>query len=177
MAKNLNLFQNLGTLLALVISVSALFVSIYEANLMKAQQKAMVWPHLVVDKMYNSDGFSFIARNNGIGPALVKSIEYRYDGEPKRNYSELMKAINPNFSLDYGVIKIGVLHNTVMKAGEERLLFNMPWTDETRELSKYMNNVIVKVNYCSVLEDCWIFDSTKKEHTPGRFEAALEFNQ
>ncbi len=72
---NLLTFQNIGTLLALLISVLALVVSIYEANLLKVQQTALVWPYLTVSPNYNAQRFSFIAENNGTGPAVIKSVE------------------------------------------------------------------------------------------------------
>lgn len=175
-AKNrLDAFQSIGTALALVISIMALGVSMYEANLMREQQSAMVWPYLTVDKNYSGRGFSFEAKNNGTGPAIIKSMEVRYRDTLMADYDELLDAIKPNRKIGYDILRMGDLNETVMKAGEEREVFNMPWNDETREMSKEMMYVTVKVCYCSVLGDCWVFDSKENSITEGTFKAEKEF--
>lgn len=173
--KSAELFQTIGTILALVISSLALFVSIYEANLMRAQQKAMVWPYLKVNAGYSGRGFSFEATNNGTGPALIQSFEILYEGTPVEDYDELLDRIKPSRVIGYDRITMSTFNETVMKAGEKRILFNMPWDEETREMVKSMNKVVVRVNYCSVLEDCWIYDTQTGKHTKGTFKAAVEF--
>ncbi len=41
---------------ALGISLCALFVSVYEASVLSAQQRASVWPYGDVGAFYNADG-------------------------------------------------------------------------------------------------------------------------
>ncbi|MBV6653605.1 MAG: hypothetical protein KI786_07615 [Mameliella sp.] len=173
----INRFQNTGTLLALVISVLALFVSVYEAQLIRDQQKAMVWPYLTVTSNYSGKGFAFEANNNGVGPALIKSIEVRYQGNPVENFDDLLDHIKPDRKVGYGSIRMSSFNQTVMKAGEEREIFLMPWEDETRLIVTKMPEVGIKVCFCSVLEDCWIYDSATKAVSPGVFKAEVEFRQ
>lgn len=134
-------FQNAGTVLALAISALALFVSVYEANLLKSQQKALVWPYLKVSANYSARGFSLIATNNGTGPALVKSFELQYKGEAMQDYDELLDNIKPDREIGYGRIKMSSFNETVMKSGETRELFNMPWDDETRQMADSMREL------------------------------------
>ncbi|MCR9251110.1 MAG: hypothetical protein NXI20_11840 [bacterium] len=168
-------FQTVGTAMALIISVSALVVSIYEANLLKAQQKALIWPYLSVEPSYSGDGFSFVSTNNGTGPAIIKSMEIRRNGLPVKNYDELLDLIKPDREIGYDYIKMKSLNNTVMKPGERRVIFNMPWTDETREMVKNFGDITVVVQYCSVLDECWLYKSETNEHVEGELKADLEF--
>lgn len=172
---NLNLLQNVGTIMALSISILALCVSVYEANIMRSQQKATVWPYLWLSQGYNSEGFSFNAGNNGIGPALIKSVEVRYKGELIKDMSELLDKIKPDHKLGYNQLRMSSFNQTVMKAGEERQIFFMPWNEETREMVKSMQYVSIKVQYCSVLEDCWVFDLTNNTRKEEEFKAEKEF--
>ncbi len=170
-------FQTIGTLLALVISSLALFVSIYEANILKSQQESMVWPYLTVSKNYSSDGFSFVVNNNGTGPAIVKSMEVRYKGQPVQDFDALLDRIKPDRKIGYDRLRMSGLNNDVVKVGERRIIFNMPWDKETRKMSESMIYVQVVVQYCSVLGDCWVYDFENDEHRKGKFRAEVEFDQ
>ncbi|MFK7936158.1 MAG: hypothetical protein AB8G22_21770 [Saprospiraceae bacterium] len=175
MKNKLFTFQNIGTLLALCISILALLVSVYEANILKSQQKAMVWPYLKVNPSYGSEGFSLIAVNNGTGPALVKSIELTYDGKQFKTYDELLDYIKPDRKVSYGQLRMRNLNNTVMRAGEVREVFHMAWTAETREMVESASEIEFKIQYASVLNDYWIYDSKTDQHTQRRFKAKIEF--
>lgn len=172
-----SLFQTLGTAIALVISILALLVSLYEANLLKDQQRALVWPYLTVTPNYSGKGFSIVATNNGTGPALIKSMEVRYKDTVYTSYDDLLDAIKPGRKIGYDRLRMSTFNNTVMKAGEERIIFNMPWDDETREMAKNMIYLKAKVQYCSVLDDCWVFDSENDGHYQGNFKAEKEFGR
>ena len=88
---------------------------------------------------------------------------------------DLLGRIKPDHVIGYGRLRFSSLNNTVLRAGEERVIFNMPWDEETREMAKSMQYMTVRANYCSVMEDCWIFDSTQKDVLPVTFDADLEF--
>lgn len=171
------LFQSIGTATALIVSVLALVVSIYEANLLEAQQKATVWPYFSVSQGYNSDGFSIYGLNNGTGPALVSSVSVTFNGKPVKNYLDFLKIVKPDNSVGYDVIRQNKMNNTVFKAGEERLLFFMRWNDETREIVKKMDQgkVNITVQYCSVLDECWTFEYPSGKRTKENFKSTIEF--
>ena len=99
--KRKDFLQNAGTLIALVISIIAMATSIYEANILKAQQKSMVWPYLSVSTSYSKTGFSAEAFNNGTGPAIVKSMEVSVDDMPVETMLDLVKVLMPQSNLGY----------------------------------------------------------------------------
>lgn len=173
---NRELFQSIGTATALIISVLALVVSIYEANLLKDQQKATVWPYFSVNEGYNADGFRINAFNNGTGPALISSVYITYKDKPVERYVELLDAIKPNNTLGYDKIRVNKLNNTVVKVGEERELLFLSWSDETREMLELMEEHIqIKIQYCSVLDDCWTFAYPSGKRVKENFKAPTEF--
>ena len=174
---NSDKLQTIGTIAALIISVIALMTTIYEANLMRKQQNAMVWPYLKVGPSWGGDGFSFRVYNNGTGPAIIKSVEVTFNGKTVKRFEEILDKIKPDHSLGYDRLKFSAFNNTVFRSGEQRVIFNMPWDDETRLMSESMHLVEFKVDYESVLGEHWLYDSEADEHGRKRFRAKVEFEQ
>jgi len=168
-------FQSLGTLLALVISIVALFTSIYEARIMDSQQRAMVWPYLQLTPVFNSDGYSLKGINYGTGPAIVTSVEVTYKGELVPNVDSLLNLMKPDRSIGYDRLITRSFNNTVYKTEEDRVLFFMPWTEETREMVKYFQYVDMTLCYKSVLGDEWTFNLQSNTHEEASFKSRLEF--
>ncbi len=167
---------NWGTALALVVSFAALITTIYEANILKGQQEALVWPYFEVNAIYSGAGFSFVAKNSGTGPAIITSVECTFEGQPMSALSDVLDLINTDSTLNYYSFNYRSMNNTVFTAGEERVVFLMPWNEATRKLAPIMQRLQFKVEYRSVLEDYWVFDSAASSHQQGRFRSRLEFN-
>ena len=148
-------FQNIGTSLALVISVSALIVSIIETNILKEQQKVTVWPYLNIGATYNSDGVFLMLKNNGVGPAIIKSVEVAHQGQKVKDWEALLQIFSPNNTISYDDIRVNEFNNTVVKAGDEIRVFGVYWNEETRPLAMKFSNIDFKICYCSVAGDCW----------------------
>ena len=170
-------FQYLGTIIALVISCLALLVSVYEATILQSQQKAMVWPYVKVSDSYSNEGFSVYATNNGVGPALIQSLEVRYDGEPVANYDDLLDAMQPGRTFGYDVVYMTSLNGTVLKAGEKRLLFRFPIEERTRGALDNVGKVDLTLQFDSVLGQSWVFSKADDTVQEGVFKASLEFRE
>ncbi|MEL7271403.1 MAG: hypothetical protein AAGL34_17660 [Bacteroidota bacterium] len=174
--KRKDFLQNAGTLIALVISIIAMATSIYEANILKAQQKSMVWPYLSVSTSYSKTGFSAEAFNNGTGPAIVKSMEVSVDDMPVETMLDLVKVLMPQSNLGYDVLRQQKVNNYVFRAGEEVEIIGFAWTDETRELARLVyERVRIRICYESVLGDSWVYDSKTDSHTEGEFEPKVDY--
>ncbi|MEM6396397.1 MAG: hypothetical protein AAF741_08625 [Bacteroidota bacterium] len=169
-------FQTIGTLLALVISVIALLTSIYEVNIMNSQQRAMVWPHLKLYQSYNSEGFRIMGTNYGTGPAIVKSVEATFDGEPVAEINQLLDKMLPGRTMGYNEIGVNKLSGTVFKPEEDRMLLSLPWNEESKAMLENLGRVNLTVCYESVLGDSWYFDFAEDETMEGVFRAEVEFD-
>ena len=170
------LFQNIGTLVALVISIIAMITSIYEANILKSQQKSMVWPYLSVGTNFSDSGFSATVYNNGTGPAIVKSVEVRVGSKPVGTIFELLEAIKPGHSLGYDVLRQNKVNNYVFRPGEEVEIIGFPWNDENREIAGLIyKKVRILICYESVLGESWIYDSKNDTHKEGSFTAKIPY--
>ena len=144
---------------AIIISLSALAVSLYETSLIRQQQHASVWPHVMVGPSIQSERFMFLVSNTGIGPARIKDVEVTVDDEPVRNWVSMLEVITDdsgpfNFSMS-------MINGRVLSAGESYEIFWMVDGSEgddenfVRQLSDDWERIDITVCYCSVYDDCW----------------------
>ncbi len=166
---------NWGTTIALVVSFAALITTIYEANILKRQQESLVWPYFEVGQSYSGEGFGFIAKNSGTGPAIITSVEVTQEGQVIGSFMDLLDILSPDSSLNYYGFEYRSLNKTVFRPGEERKVFFMKWTPLTRQLISRAKPIRIKVEYRSVLEDYWVYDSETSSSTKGRYKSRLEF--
>lgn len=168
-------FQSIGTALAMIISLSAMFISLYEASIMKSQQSAMVWPYLDLSQQYNNEGFAIEVSNKGTGPAIITSVQVDYNGLPIESIDVLMDSLNPNRTFGYDILRNSTLGNQVFMSGEKRIVFGLPYSDETRIVQSNLGKIRVRIGYKSVLEEHWLFDSEDGSHAKEKFKAIQEF--
>lgn len=166
---------NWGTTIALLVSFAALITTIYEANILKRQQESLVWPYFEVDQNYSGKGFGFLAKNSGTGPAIITSVEVTHDGELIGSFMDLLDMLSPDSSVNYYGFEYRSLNKTVFRPGEERMVFLMEWTPYTRELISRAKDIEIKVEYRSVLEDYWVYESQSQTSEKKRFKSRLEF--
>jgi hypothetical protein len=110
--------SDIVSVFAVIISLVALGVSVYEAkilgdqkSIMFEQQKAAVWPYLRDEESFVYDaGFTYVygLENKGVGPAIVEKAELRLNGELIADYNQLYQIIaaalpdSLTFSLSFG---------------------------------------------------------------------------
>jgi hypothetical protein len=75
---------------ALVVSISAVAVGLYEADLQRRHDRAEVWPHLQLEVFTSPTGAEIVLENTGIGPAIVNSADVTLDGKPGSNWKEVV---------------------------------------------------------------------------------------
>src|SRR5437667_2917470 len=78
---------------ALVVSVSAVAVGLYEAQLQRAHDRAEVWPHVEISTFVTPKGASLFVENTGLGPAIIKSVVVTVDGKPRRSWDDVLRAL------------------------------------------------------------------------------------
>lgn len=172
---NTDKLQSIGTVLAIVISIIAMFTSIYEANIMKSQQKAMVWPHLNVTDNYDANGFAIMISNKGTGPAIIKSVQVDYKGKPVESIDELLDSLNPDRTFGYDILKNKTIGRYVFTPSEDRILFGLPHNDETKIVMDNLKHVRMRILYESVLEEQWLLDTENNTISKTKFVAEKEF--
>jgi hypothetical protein len=156
--------QMIVSLSAVLLSVCGLFISMYEASLIREQQRASVWPNVEVGPSLGSDTLKIFVDNTGIGPARIKSASVIYKGEVKKNWPDLIRS----FEFDEQDVSDyqSLINGRVLppSSDEKELVFRVASTsqDMDQNLAYKLSNAIrnkrlnVKLCYCSVYDECWI---------------------
>jgi len=147
--------------IATLVGLCALCVSAYTAYVQRQQVRAAVWPILEFDS--SNAPIHFILANKGVGPAVVRHVILKVDGQPVRNWKEVLeKILGPGEHLG----SESDMSGRVFAAGESMTVFtprdpeNNPLNfDKSNPLWVTMNKdrlrVTAEICYCSTLGECW----------------------
>lgn len=152
------------SLIAIVISLSALGVSVFEVTSLQGQQRASVWPYLEVSKSYSSEGFRVSISNKGIGPALLGDVKVFHNRSELASSDDLdafiIETIGEDRAFSYDTYSAKDASEDVLAPGDVAVLFGVPWTENTRTFVERTGEGFRAVGcYCSVYGDCWSFET------------------
>lgn len=147
---------------AVFIGVCALVVSLYEAKLMREEQRSAVLPLVELSRSHYvnpNEGdtakwrLSLQAQNVGIGPARVMDFRVMVDGEAYPTWREAMQAlIGPDVDVRYGQSTIN--GRTIPP---ERLvtMFDLSNTEHAGAIIREFDRLDYEACFCSVFDECW----------------------
>jgi hypothetical protein len=138
---------------ALIVSVSAVVVGIYEAQLQRQHDRAEVWPHLEMTTLTSANGATLSVGNTGIGPALIKSVVVTVDGKPAHNWTEVMTALlghEPPAPFSNSTIA-----ESALRPGDKVTMLGLPNADMPPGFWKSVHRVGLSVCYSSVFGEYW----------------------
>ena len=148
--------------IATLVGLCALCVSAYTAYVQRQQVRAAVWPILEFDSS-NAPDIHFTLANKGVGPAIIRHVIVRVDGQQVRNWKEALgRILGPGEHL----FSESDMSGHVFAAGESMTPLtprdpeNNPLNfDKSNPLWVKMNKdrlrVSVEICYCSTLDECW----------------------
>ncbi len=140
---------------AFVVSICSLFIYIYQSKLMSEQQQVAVWPH-VQWATSNIDGYQLIAFNKGVGPALIRKMDMRFNGKAVSSSGELVRAVmGPDTSV---YVQNWALRDAVMSPGDKVTFLVIPDKVQGKEFETRLNkgDLVLNITYCSIYGRCWI---------------------
>src|SRR5260370_11875648 len=152
--------------IATLVGLCALCVSGYSAYVQRQQVRAAVWPILEFDTS-NQPDIHFTLANKGVGPAIIRHVIVKVDGQPVINWREaLEKLLGPGEHH----LSESDMHSHVLSAGESMTILT-PRDSENNPLNFDRSNPLwVKMNearahvalatfYFSTLSECCTFRS------------------
>lgn len=161
--------NQMTSLFAILISVIAMVVSIMEISAIREQQRADVWPYILISQHFTAEGFELRASSKGVGPALVGDLKMLYNGEAVTDLNQLIvDTIGEENAFGYDLYGSSDISNSVMAPGDQAALFRVPWTDESRLLLQrwQQGSLNVELCYCSIHDDCWATDMLGAQAKP-----------
>jgi hypothetical protein len=160
---------------AIIIAFISLAIAIKQSTIMERQLAASNWPYLQFGTSNEGDEgkaiISLDVENAGVGPARVHNLSLLYDGKPLASAGELIDACCadlraeglPNWSTS-------TLHGQVLSPNRTLHLFVLSPGPKNVEYWKRLNvarnKLVLRACYCSVLDQCWMFDSSQSEPAP-----------
>lgn len=164
-------FETVGSIVAIVVGIAALFVAWDEARSVRKQQAASVLPVLKIASMNTNDETgaetSIVVQNVGIGPAFIESARIEWGDTVVDNVEDL-RAFVADGQTSYG-IWTSRLEGEILGGGEHYDLFAVTISaDElTREnlsvlRTAIFDNLQISACFCSVYDDCWTTSLNKK---------------
>jgi hypothetical protein len=150
-------------LIATLVGIFALCISCYTAYMQRQQVRAMVWPILEFDSS-NDPNIHLSLANKGVGPAIIRDVVVKVDGQPVTNWSEVFEKLVGNVKPSYAE---NDMSGRVLSAGESINIFtphdpdNKPIVyDKSNplyvEMNKERERITVEICYSSTLGDCWM---------------------
>jgi hypothetical protein len=151
----------IAMMVAIFISALALILGAYTAHLQREQTRATVWPRLQIGRS-NNPTESVSIENAGVGPAEVRSFGAWVDGQPKRNWKEVLDALPSAKGAKVIGATMKTIHAQVFRSGAEYELIRLhfdPAADPKaiEQLHRDLGSRLrLNVCYCSVLDECWL---------------------
>jgi len=137
---------------ALVVSISAVVVGLYETSLQRHHDRAEVWPRVEIATFTSDQGATVTVENTGIGPAVVKYVTVTVDGKPQRGWPEVLHAWLGATPAHFG-------HQTIsdhgVRAGDKVQLVSLPHTDLPPHFWDRVGRIGVTICYASVFDEYW----------------------
>src|SRR5438105_11746607 len=139
-------------LAALIVSVSAVVVGIYEAALQRAHDRAEVWPHVEISTFTTPQGAALYLENTGLGPAIIQSVTVSVDGKPRKSWNDVLgtlyKGALPPFS-------VTTVDDHALRAGDKVQMIGLARKDLPANFWDWIARVSVKVCYESAFHEHW----------------------
>jgi hypothetical protein len=160
---------------AVFISLMSLFLAIQHGRVMERMVEASTWAFVTVN-FSNADATNFTPHNRltvmnkGVGPAKVEDLEVFYQGVAQPGPRALVNAILKTGGQEtHGYIKSDV-QGIVLSAKEEVNFLDFNTSSYSPEqytaLNQATSTLQFRACYCSVLDQCAIFDSRKGVRRP-----------
>jgi len=155
--------QTLIALSALLLSLCGLFISLYEASLIRQAQRASTWPNIEVGFSLRDGNLNLWVRNTGVGPARIQAGAVIYEGKAQQNWRDLMNNVLGEKADSVGIY-YSLINGSVLASNSEReTIFSL--IEGTRgvdqEVIKLFHRALldgaidVTVCYGSVYDEYW----------------------
>ncbi len=157
---------------AIVVSVASLWVALRADRTQEELLKASVWPYV---EYYSSDAtangdkrLAFELRNAGVGPAIIRTFAVEYNGRFYRTLRELTAACCNIHSKKQrrGILSSTVRDSVIMAHDDAPFIVVLPdraLPQSYASIGAARFHISIHVCYCSVLGDCWLFDSKRDD--------------
>jgi hypothetical protein len=167
---------------ATIVSLVSLWLGLHSAHSMEKLVAANSYPYLELMRSTSGqtvlpgtdrvrDVVEYEFANNGVGPARIEWVEFRFKGKPVANISDLLDACCGTGKHDYaGLNRRGGIEGAFVRAGGTVKMFT--WSEQNtpnadfQALWRNMNEIAFSACYCSVFDECYVRSSEARKPEP-----------
>jgi len=144
---------------ALVVSLSAVVVGIYEARLQRDHDRAEVWPHVEIATFTSPQGAALYLENTGLGPAIVKSVVVTVDDAARASWRDVLSTLYGGTVPPFAVTTV-VEH--ALRGGDKVQMIGLSSKDLPPNFWDWIRRVRVAACYESAFHDRWIVKDDRR---------------
>ncbi len=173
-------------LCAVLISIASFYATYIQANAAEQQVKAMTLPLLQygtgnVDAQTNEPILSFSLTNGGVGPAIVKTVTFKYNGKSSTDFFDYLKDCclkelkqfnsipRKELDLSKGGYVTSSTNNVVVPAQDKIEFYKLYKGELSENLWSKLNierrSLKVETCYCSLLDECYLTEEKGVIHS------------
>lgn len=162
-------WDGLAAVIAALVGLLALLVSAYTANVQRQQVRAQVWTRLFFASS-DSDR-NLMVTNKGVGPARIESLSIYVDGKAQQDWDHVFAAL--------GVAKppqllVSTVNGMVVAANERVTFLQFARAEDWNAFREHAESrVKLRTCYCSVLDECLLFDQRTAHRGHGAISAMV----
>jgi len=165
---------------ALLISTITALSSVYQTRVIARQFSAAVWPYVSFDQNFAPWQLQLYVRNDGLGPAILRSVSITWDGKPQPSLEQLLVTVArdqpyamkaAHAALRAGA-KLRITTSTptagmVIPANGQHTLIDMQGAVLVRYFHPDIKRLGLSLCYCSLTGNCWVqsFQNTGEPRT------------
>jgi hypothetical protein len=164
---------------ALLISTVAAVATVYQTRVIAQQFSATVWPYVSFDDTTSPWSFEMDLRNDGLGPAIVRSVAITLDGKRQASLETLLATLSKEqpqlrvsaWAAERAGAKLQITTSTpeaglVVPANAQHVVIRVQGAVLVRYLRPTFKRVGISLCYCSLTGTCWTQSHQSRDAEP-----------
>jgi hypothetical protein len=153
---------------ALLISTVAAIATVYQTRVIASEFSATVWPYVSFDTTNSPALLELDIRNDGLGPAIVRSVKLTWNGKPQSSIEALVASINANDPHELAAVRAAMRAGANLKlttstptaglvipANAQHAVIRMEGAALVRYFRPSLGRFGLSLCYCSLTGSCW----------------------
>ena len=134
-----------------------------QTKIVSKQLGSSLWPYLTFEHSFSPTGLSIGFTNQGLGPALIRSLTILIDKQPLSRLREIGDLVDPN-TRGRHISEADLGTGSVIRPSQSYTIISIADRNfsESRAESA-MRSTNFQICYCSLLDDCWSLRSDETE--------------
>ena len=169
----ISVVQTVIAVIGFFVGAVALYAALNEADAVRKQQQAAVWPHIrVTDVNFGTPGeerFDIVVSNKGIGPARIEMVNVTIGGVEQTSWYEIVRALPDGETAGISSYRLA---DATLSPEEDIVAVSVEAKYGSLELVNAFRDLVrggeaaMEICYCSVFDDCWMIKAAERRPSP-----------